>query len=233
VLSIEILETKVGSWGWTAILPGLGLLTKDFPDPYLKIWDLSNGKSAKLHPNIVLSLDPFCGTMGVAPAEKGPVFPLPPGILGGNMDIRHLHQGSTLLLPVQVEGALFSAGDGHALQGDGEVCGTAIEAPLQFSLRFNVHRDFSIPGPQFVCRGQLMPEIDAKGYYATTGIGPDLKENAQKAVRNMIEHLIANHGLTWEEAYILCSLVVDLKISEIVSPNSIVSAYLPLSIFTE
>ena len=234
VLSVEILGIKVGSWGWTAILSGeLGLLAEDFPGPYLKIWDLSNGKSAKLRPNIVIPLDPFCGTMGVAPTEAGPKFPGPPGCFGGNMDTRHLHQGSTLLLPVQVEGGLFSAGDGHALQGDGEVCGTAIEAPLQFNLRFDVRSDISIQEPHFICKGPLTPQVDANGYYATTGIGPVIKENAQKAIRYMIEYLQANYGLTPEEAYILCSLVVDLKISEIVSPNSVVSAYLPLSIFTD
>jgi len=232
VLSVEILETKVGSWGWTAILPGLGLLAEEFPDPYLRIWDLSDGKTARLRPDICIPLDPFCGTMGVAPAEKGPLFPGPPGPVGGNMDPRHLHEGSTLLLPVQVEGGLFSAGDGHALQGDGEICGTAIEAPLEFSLRFDLRQDISIREPQFVCKGPLTPQVDTRGYYGTMGIGPDLKESARRAIRYMIEHLMGSYRLTREEAYILCSLAVDLKISEIVSANSVVSAYIPLSIFT-
>lgn len=237
VLSVEVLETKIGSWGYTPIFPGsigFGLLAEDFPDPYVQVWDLSDGKTTKLRPNIFIPLDPFCGTMGVAPAEEKLLDLMPPLPCGGNVDHRHLHQGSTLLIPVQVEGALFSAGDCHAAQGDGEVCGAAIEAPMKFSLRLNVRRDISIQGPQFICPGPLTSKFDAKGYYGTMGIGPDLRENAKKAIRYMIEYLVTNYGLTREEAYVLCSVAADLKINEIIdAPNWIVSAYIPLSIFAD
>lgn len=234
VLKIEILETKVGSWGWTAILPGWGLLPEDFPDPYLKIWDFPDGKTTKMNSNIVIPLNPFCGTMGVCPAEDGPLSSVPPGPFGGNMDLRHLHKGSTLLLPAQVEGGLFSVGDGHAVQGDAEVCVSAIETSMQISLRFNVRRDISIQEPQFICKSPLPPQVGAKGYYGTMGIGPDLKENAKKAIRYMIEHLVANYGLSREDAYVLCSVILDVRIDQLVDvPNFGVSAYLPLSIFRD
>jgi acetamidase/formamidase len=145
--------------------------------------------------------------MGVAPKEPGEVSIRPPGRFGGNLDIRHLTKGNTLFLPVQVDGAKFSAGDCHS-------------AHLQ------------LDEPQFICNGPINRKIDAKGYYCTMGIGPDLYKNAQKAIGYMIQHLVDQYNITREEAYILCSVTVDLKISEIVNrPNWLVSAYLPLSVF--
>jgi len=231
VLEIDILDLKPGDWGWSALLPGFGLLAEDFKDPYIKIWDLSNGETAELRPGIVIALEPFCGTMGVAPAEPGEHFIMPPGPFGGNMDIRHLNAGNTLLLPIQVAGGLFSLGDCHAVQGDGEVCVTAIECPMTVTLRLTLRKDLSIQEPQFTCKGPLTRH-DSAGYHVTTGIGPDLMEDAQKAVRYMIEWLQREHGLGREEAYILCSVVGDLKISQVVDqPNWIVSFYMPLSVF--
>ncbi|MDR5693656.1 MAG: acetamidase/formamidase family protein [Armatimonadota bacterium] len=232
VLEVEILDLHPKGWGWTGIIPGFGLLEEEFNKPYLRIWDLSAGDHTLLREDICIPLDPFCGTMGVAPGEKGEFPVMPPGRFGGNMDIRHLTRGTTLLLPVQVEGALFSCGDCHAAQGDGEVCVTGIEAPMHVALRFRVRKDRSIPEPQFFTAGPLTSKYDGKGYYATTGISPDLMEASRKAVRHMIEHLVRTYNLTPEDAYVLCSVVVDLKISEVVDkPNWIVTAYLPLGIF--
>jgi acetamidase/formamidase len=232
VLEVEILDLHPKGWGWTGIIPGFGLLGEEFNKPYLRIWDLSPGDHTFLREDIRIPLDPFCGTMGVAPEEKGEFPVMPPGKFGGNMDIRHLTKGATLLLPVQVEGALFSCGDCHAAQGDGEVCVTGIEAPMHVALRFRVRKDRSIPEPQFLTPGPLTSKYDGKGYYATTGISPDLLEASRKAVRHMIDHLVHTYHLTPEDAYVLCSVAVDLKISEVVDkPNWIVSAYLPLSIF--
>ncbi len=230
-LEVEILDLQPGGWGWTAILPGLGLLP-EFSQPYLKIWDLTSRVEAPLRPDIRVPLDPFCGTMGVATDEPGSFPVMPPGKFGGNMDIRHLNKGAMLLLPVWVDGALFSCGDAHAVQGDGEVCISAIEAPMHARLRFGVLKGFRIPSPQFVTPGSLTTKHDGKGYYATTGIAPDLMEGARAAVRAMIDHLGRTYRLSREDAYILCSVAVDLKISEVVDvPNWIVSAYLPLAIF--
>jgi acetamidase/formamidase len=231
-LEVEILDLRPKDWGWTGIIPNLGLLPEDFTEPYIKHWDLSNGRTTSLRDDIVIPLDPFCGVMGVCPDVAGEQFVLPPGPFGGNMDIRHLTKGATLLLPVQVSGAMFSAGDCHAAQGDGEVCVTGIESPMEFTLRFAVRRDLNLPAPQFRVPGPLTSKYDERGYYATTAIGPDLMQGAKDAVRAMIEHLDRNYNLSREEAYVLSSVAVDLKISEIVdAPNWVVSAYLPLSIF--
>ncbi|MDQ7820172.1 MAG: acetamidase/formamidase family protein [Armatimonadota bacterium] len=231
-LEVEILDLHPKGWGWTGIIPGFGLLEEEFTKPYLRIWDLSAGDHTTLHEKIRIPLDPFCGTMGVAPAEPGEHPVMPPGKFGGNMDIRHLTRGTRLLLPVQVEGALFSCGDCHAAQGDGEVCVTGIEAPMHVAVRLWARPNVSVPEPQFMTPGPLTRRYDERGYYATTGISPDLMEAARKAVRHMIGYLTRTHHLTPEDAYVLCSVAVDLKISEVVDkPNWIVTAYLPQALF--
>jgi len=232
-LEVEVLEMRPDDWGWNGIPPGIGLLTEEFPGPYLKHWDLSNGMTTELKPGIVIPLEPYAGTMGVAPAEAGEFRVTPPGNFGGNIDIRHLTEGARLLLPVMVNGALFSAGDCHAVQGDGEMC-VAIECPMSFTLRFKLHKDANLPAPQFWTRkrGPLTDHDTDAGYYVTTGVGPDLMENSKNALRAMLDWLTQNCDLTAEEAYLLSCTVVDLRISEIVNrPNWIVSAYMPLCVF--
>jgi acetamidase/formamidase len=232
-LAIEILDIHTQGWGWTAILPGLGLLPDDFPEPYLRIFDLSDGDVAYLRDDIAIPLEPFFGTMGVCPAGASAQPVMPPGSFGGNMDIRQLVRRSTLYLPVQVEQALFSCGDAHGAQGDGEVCVTGIEAPMFASLRFGLEKGRSIPGPQYRTPAPLTARVDSAPFYATTGIGGDLYVAAQEAVRAMIDHLTARYDLGREDAYVLCSLAVDLKISEIVDAGQyIVSAALPEAIFS-
>ncbi|MDI3340432.1 MAG: acetamidase/formamidase family protein [Sphaerobacter sp.] len=231
VLEVEILDFGRTEWGWTAIIPGFGLLADEFPEPYLKIWDLSGGK-AEFAPGIEIPIKPFPGTIGVALPEPGLHSIVPPRQNGGNMDIRHLTRGARLFLPVWVEGALFSVGDTHAAQGDGEVCGTAIEAPMTITVRFHLHREQSIAEPRYILPGPPTPEADARGYYVTTGFAPDLLEAARKATRFQIEHLQQAYGLSREEAYVLASVAVDLRISEVVdAPNWLVSAFLPQAIF--
>jgi acetamidase/formamidase len=232
-LAIEILDIRTQGWGWVAILPELGLLPGDFPDPYLKILDLSRGDFAWFREDIAIPTEPFFGTMGVCPAGAREQSVMPPGNCGGNLDIRQLVRGTTLYLPVHVDGALFSCGDAHAAQGDGEVCVTGIESPMYASLRFTLEKGRTIPSPQFRTTGSLTPRVDDGGFYATTGVGPDLYENAQNAARGMLDHLTANYGLSREDAYLLLSLAVDLKISEIVDAGVyVVSAFLPEAIFT-
>ncbi|MBX5477009.1 MAG: acetamidase/formamidase family protein [Clostridia bacterium] len=229
-LEVEIVDFGPVSWGWTAIIPGFGLLADEFPDPYLKIWDLSKGR-AEFADGIEIPIRPFPGTIGVALPEPGTHSIVPPRQNGGNMDIRHLTRGTRLYLPVWVDGALFSVGDTHAAQGDGEVCGTAIEAPMTIALRFRLHKGRNLAEPRYVVPAGK-PETDPKGYYVTTGFAPDVYEAARKAVRYQIEHLQEEYGLSREEAYALASVAVDLRISEIVdAPNWLVSAFLPLSIF--
>jgi acetamidase/formamidase len=230
-LEIEILDLKPGVWGYTSFAPGRGLLPDDFDLRYLHIWDLTSDP-APFKPGISVPLEPFLGVMGVALAEPGAHSTMPPRRNGGNFDTKQLAAGSRLFLPVLVEGALFSCGDGHAAQGDGEVCITAIECDMTTTLRFNLHKGRELPEFQFVTAGPLSPRTNTREWYATTGHGPDLMEAARNAIRHMITYLAQHHGLTREEAYILCSVAVDLKLSEVVdAPNWVVSAFLPMSLF--
>src|SRR3954467_3839894 len=215
-LAVEILDVHTQGWGWTAILPGPGLLADDFPDAYLPIFAPTLGDVAYMRDDVAIPLEPFLGTMGVCPAGASAQPVMPPGNFGGDMDTRPLLRGTTLSLPVQVEGALFSCGDAHGCQGDGEVCVTGLEAPMFASLRFTLEKGRTIPSPQYRTAGPLTPRVDSAGFYGTTGVGPDLYAGAQNAVRAMIDHITADYGLSREDAYLLASLTVDLKISEIV-----------------
>jgi acetamidase/formamidase len=233
-LAVNMLSIETQGWGWAAILPGFGLLPDDFPDPYLRIFDLSEGAGGvtRLDDAAAIPIEPFFGTMGVCPAGAQAQPVMPPGIFGGNMDTRQLVHGSTLYLPVQVDGALFSCGDAHGAQGDGEVCVTGIEAPMLGTFRFTLHKGRSIRAPHWSAPGALTPRVDAGGFYATTGVGPDLYVASQDAVRAMVEYLAETRPLSPEDAYMLASLCVDLKISEIVDAGQfIVSAVLPLAVF--
>lgn len=231
VLEVEIQAIAPSAWGWTGIIPGFGLLADEFPDPWLQIWRIG-GDVARGIRGVTIPVRPFPGTIGVALAEPGLHSIVPPRQNGGNMDIRHLVAGSRLLLPVWVEGALFSVGDTHAAQGDGEVCVTAIECAMTATLRFGLQQGHELPECQFQTAGPLSPRTNTAAYYCTTGHGPDLHEASRQAIRHMIAHLSDTYGFSRDEAYILCSVAVDLKISEIVdAPNWIVSACLPLSIF--
>jgi acetamidase/formamidase len=231
-LQVDVLEVTPADYGWTAVIPGLGLLQDDFHEPHLRIWDLHDRQSARLDDLARIPLDPFCGVMGVALAEPGEHTTMPPRRVGGNMDIKQLVAGSTLYLPVEVEGALFSVGDAHAAQGDGEVCVTAIEMGSTTTLRFDVRKDLHPPEPQFRTPG-VRARGSAGSSYVTTAAHPDLMVASQQALRYMLDHLEADYKLSRPDAYVLASVAVDLKISEIVdAPNWIVSAFLPLDIFT-
>jgi len=227
-LIVDVLDVQNGDFGWSAILPGHGLL-EEFNNPYLYKWELKDKKSAPFEKGIRIPIRPFCGVMGVAPPEEGTFDVMPPGRHGGNMDIRHLTVGSRLELPVWVEGALFSTGDLHAAMGDGEVCVCAIECPGHARYRFSLEKGTNLAWPRYTCKAQPPPR---KGYYACTGIGPDLMQASKEAVRNMLAYLTSKYGLTREDAYVLCSVAADLRIHEIVDqPNWVVGAMIPLDIF--
>ena len=148
------------------------------------------------------------------------------------MDIRDLSTGVELYLPVEVPGALLSVGDTHAAQGDGEVCGTAIESQLNVALKLEIAKGVNYRFPRFDTPGPVARGLDVKGYKVTTGIGPDLMDNARAAVSEMIEALMTEHGLLAIDAYMLCSVCGDLKISDIVDmPNWVVSFYFPYVVF--
>jgi acetamidase/formamidase len=233
-LVVDVLDVRPAlDWGWTAIRPGRGLLPEaDFAKPYLNIWDLSDGTHARMGKAVAVPIEAFPGVMGVALDEPGGHSTMPPRRSGGNMDIRQLAAGSTLYLPVLVEGALFSTGDAHAAQGDGEVCITAVEMSARVTLRFGLQSGRRIAEPRL---RTLNPPSGAgrRGpWVATTAHGPDLYASSQQAIRYLIEHIVEERGLSREQAYIVCSVAADQKISEIVdAPNWIVSAFRPESIF--
>jgi acetamidase/formamidase len=235
ILEVEILRLQTLDWGWSGLIPGLGLLAEDFPEPYIRHFDLANGSTAALRDDIRIPIQPFCGTMGVATDEDAALDVLPPTKGAGNIDTRHLTAGTRLYLPVYVKGALFSAGDCHAAQGDGEVCVTGLECPMKFSLRFTVLKGRTLPPwrYEFVTPpGSLQKRSDAGGYFVHSALGPDLMTNAKNAVRGVIDWLVREKRLSREDAYVLCSLAADLKISQIVDvPNWGVSAYLSLAVF--
>ena len=231
-LQVELLEFEPANWGWTASIPGFGLLADDFPDGFYKVTRIDPvGERAEFWPGIRVPLAPFCGELGVAPAT-GPLSTIPPDLHGGNMDTRHLIAGTTLYLPIFHAGARFSVGDGHATQGDGEVSGTAIETPMRARIRLTVRKDLQVTGPEFEAAPDPHAELRNGRRYATDGIGPDLMTAARDAVRRMIEWLGREQGLEPMQAYLLCSVAIDLRISEIVDvPNFVVTAYCPLGIF--
>jgi acetamidase/formamidase len=230
-LRVDILALEPGEWGWAAVLPGNGLLPDDFPEPWVGTFDLRERGSVEAAPGIRIPTAPFLGTMGTHPDVPASATVFPPHKGGGNIDTRHLTTGSTLWLPVWCEGALFSCGDPHAAQGDGEVCVTAVECDMHASLRFSVEPR-TIAGPCFRTAGSLLAVDDGTGHFGTMGISPDLMEGARAAVRAAIDWLEAEHGLSRREAYVLCSLAGDLKILEIVDAGVWnVGFTLPLAIF--
>ncbi|MEM8687487.1 MAG: acetamidase/formamidase family protein [Pseudomonadota bacterium] len=232
VLEVEILDMQHKGWGWTGFKPGFGLLADDFPDPHFHVWQLDGDDCLFGSNDIVVPFEPMPGCVGVALAEDGRFDTIPPRVNGGNVDIRDLTTASTFWLPVLVPGALFSTGDCHAAQGQGEVCGTGIECPMTVTLRFQVRKDMTVKELQYH-RPSPISKVDSAGYHATSAHGPDLYENAQNAVRYMIGWLTDTHGLTREQAYVLCSAACNLHISEIVDqPNWIVSAHMPLAVFS-
>jgi acetamidase/formamidase len=230
-IEIEILSLTPGQWGWTAVLPELGLLPEDFPDAFVRYFDLDGRKTARLTEGVEIPIAPFLGTMGNHPGEPATAAPFPPNRGGGNVDTRHLVEGATLWLPVWVDGALFSCGDPHAAQGDGEVCVSAIECPMTATLRLHL-RKRTISAPRFHVPGPLTRRTDVFGYHGTMGIDGDLLQGAKKAVRAMIDWIAEEHGLTREDAYVVCSLAGDLKILEIVDAGVWnVGFTLPLAVF--
>lgn len=234
ILKVTLQSFKPSGWGWTANIPGFGLLADEFKDPALHIWSYD---ATTMAPSMFgkwgrVPLKPFTGTIGVAPAAMGIQSIVPPRRVGGNMDVRDLSAGTELYLPVEVAGALFSVGDTHAAQGDGEVCGTAIESPMSVALHFELIKQTPLAFPRFTTQGPVTRHLDAKGYEVTTGIGNDLMEAARSAVRGMVEFLTKTQGMPAEQAYMLCSVCGDLRISEIVDmPNWLVSFYFPRVVF--
>jgi len=219
VLAVTLHEIELGDWGWTAIVPGFGFLADEFPDPYLRTYSIDKGQEVVDYTDkIKIPLRPFPGVMGVAPATEEMLSTIPPRANGGNMDDPNLVVGTTVYFPVFVEGALFSLGDTHALQGLGEVSGTALEAPMRIVYEVNLLKG----------QKQIMePQYETDEYYAVTGFGTTIDIATKKAVQYMIKYLMDEHGLDRVHAYTLCSLAGDLKIAEVVDvPHFLVTMHI-------
>ena len=234
ILKVTIHDFTPSGFGWTANIPGFGLLADQFREPALKLWSYDRETLAPaLFSDVAkVPLKPFAGTVGVALAEPGLHSIVPPRRVGGNLDIRDLAAGTELYLPVEVAGALFSIGDTHAAQGDGEVCGTAIESPMNLTLTLDLIKQTPLETPRFTTPGPVTRHLDGAGYEVTTGIGPDLMTGAREALARMIDLLGGQYGLSAMDAYMLCSVAGDLRISAIVDmPNWVVSFYFPRIVF--
>jgi acetamidase/formamidase len=217
VLQVDVLEVAHKGWGWTSVVRGLGFLKERFADPFFFLWKLEGEVSKSIAPAIV-PLRPFCGVMGVAPAEGGEFRTRPPVIFGGNMDVRQLCTGATLYLPVLNRGALFSAGDAHAAQGDGEVSINGIECPADVTLRFQVHKKRTLPGPMIETPAARKLEFDAAGgEWVVVESSSDAVGAARAATSRMIDLLADRWGFSAVHAYLLCSVAMNLRLSQVVN----------------
>ena len=222
-LEIEVLALNHQGWGWSSVVEGLGFLKDRFRDPHLFHWRLEGDLTRSLAPAVV-PLRPFLGVMGVARAEDGAFRTRPPGPFGGNLDVRELCAGSRLYLPVYNRGALFSCGDGHAAQGDGEVCINGIECPLDATLRFHLHKHQLLAGPLVESSDAVVPDSSADSWVVIE-TGTDLAEAARGATLRMIDLLVSRWRFSDVHAYILCSVAMRLRLSQVVNdPINTVSA---------
>lgn len=227
----DVLEIRIGKlvpieFGVNYHLPGhlgIGGLPEDFPRGHIKTFRLDRERwETAFAPGIVLPLAPFLGVMGVAPrpGERAPAAV--PGYFGGNIDNKELRDGATLFLPVNVPGALFSAGDAHAAQGDGESNVTAIETALEEAvLQFVVRKDMRLERPL----------AETPTHWIAMGFDPDLDEAAKWALRDAIRLLVDMKGMTPDEAYAFASVAVDLHVTQIVDTNKGVHAMIPKRAF--
>lgn len=212
VLQVDILDVKFRQdWGWNLIRPLAGTLPEDFPNQRVEILPIDiDANTSRMPWGLDLPLAPFFGVMGVAPPRQwGRVSTIQPRLHGGNIDNKELVAGTTLYLPVQTDGALFSCGDGHAVQGDGEVCVTAIETALEGRFRLTARDDL----------GFDYPHAETPTHLITMGMHEDLDRCVEMALRQMIAWIVRQTGMSREDAYMLCSLAGDLRVTQTVNGN--------------
>ena len=224
-IRIERIDLAI-PYAYNAFRYGVGLLTDDFPYPRMKIIPLDAKKMvAHFAAGIDIPLHPFFGSMGVAPPpDFGRYDSTPPTISGGNMDNKELVAGTTLYLPVHAKGALFEVGDGHAGQGNGEVTVTALETSLRGTFEFVLHKNM---------KAGTYPRAETPTHFIAMGFDDDLSIAAHKAVREMIDFLVREKGMTRDDAYMLVSVSGDVNITELVDGNKGVHVLLPKAIFTK
>ena len=229
VLEVRVIKIIPRHYAVNYIIPGKaassGTLPEDFPEGQIKDFTLDLQKMAtSFSPNVEIPLRPFLGIMAVAPEMPGRFPTAPPREFGGNIDCKELVAGTSLYLPVFVKGALFSAGDAHAAQGDGEVCITALETPLEEAvLQFIVRKDLKLARPM----------AETSSHWISFGFHPDLDEAAKMALRDMIDFLATVKGFSRLDAYSLCSIAVDFRITQLVNGAKGIHGMLPKAIFRQ
>lgn len=209
-LRVEILDVQLADdWGFTLFKPGMGTLPDDFQTEHLSHIGIDRAKGVVSTPwGMTLMAAPFFGVMGVAPSPAtGRASSVMPSYFGGNLDNKELGAGAVLYLPVSVEGALFSCGDGHALQGDGEVCLTAVETGLTGTFKIDLVKDAKLDAPY----------AETKTHLIAMAFDEDLDEAARVALRRLIALIVARTTLTSGDAYQLCSLAADLHVTQLVN----------------
>ncbi len=226
-LAVEVLDIAMASWGWTGLLKGFGLLADEFPVPYFRSFDLTRGH-IDLY-GIPFPLRPMMGVLGVAPALPGEYPSIAPTVAGGNIDVRYLMPGSTIHLPVFNHGALLSGGDGHAIQGEGEISGTAIEAPMAATIRVHVIKGQRLRAPVLDISTARFVETEYRDFL---GVGPDLFQAARDATRHAVDAIAAHLVIEPYEAYAMLGMIGELRIHEIVDqPNWVVGCMIPRRLF--
>ncbi len=226
VLEVRILDVGfLVPYGVSGFLPGGGTLPDDFPSGALRRFEIDTiAATATMQgvDGVVIPLRPFFGSIGVAPPRlSGRIDSRAPGAHVGNLDNKELVEGTTLFLPVHVEGGLLSIGDGHAAQGDGEVSGTAIEASLYGTIEIVLHRD----------RTLRWPRAETPTHYVSMGLHPDLDEAARLATREMVDFLVSVRGMDPADAYVLCSVALDLRVTQLVDGTKGVHGMLAKELF--
>jgi acetamidase/formamidase len=214
----------LSNWGVSGFLPGGGTIPDDFPYGSIKVFRLNAAsRTATMDgANVRIPLAPFFGTVGVAPPVlSGRISTTAPGPYTGNLDNRDLVAGTTLFVPVLVTGALLSIGDGHAAQGNGEVSGTAIETSLSGTVQVILHKG----------AGRGWPRAETPTHYISMGLHPDLDEAAKIATREMVEFLVREKGMDRDAAYVLCSVALDLRVTQLVDQTKGIHGLLAKSLF--
>ena len=226
VLEVKILEFEfLHPYGVSGFIPGSGTLPDDFPYTAFKLVRFNaRAGTAEFVPGITLKLAPFFGSIGVAPNPLvGRISSGPPGSHTGNLDNKELVAGSTLYMPVHVPGALLSMGDGHAMQGDGEVTLTALETSLRGTVQVTVRKGKRLNWPR----------AETPAHYIAMGLHTDLDEAARLATREMVYFLVAEKKMNRDDAYVLCSLAMDLHVTQLVDGTKGVHAMIAKSIFAQ
>jgi amidase len=219
-LVADILDIQVWDWGASLIIPGFGFLQDTIPGPYTKVFHFEDSGWIRYGEKLRIPFKPMIGTIGVAPPAA--ITTLSSGEHGGNLDTTDIRAGSKVYLPVFVEGALFGVGDVHAAMGDGEVCGTGIECGAEVTIKLDLLKGTSIPRPRIETAEEFMTVASAGG----------LDLAIKLALQDMVDWLVAEQGLSQEEAYVLTSIVGDVRIGQIVDPAVSVRVAIPKTVFT-